>query len=93
MRQKKSERKYYRLLIEYFNDNDMFKESIHWAQRYKDEYPNEDDPLRLMLKIGYDSKDEDLFRKTMQSIIHADFPIRKGTMDLVEYWKTRMEVL
>lgn len=89
----RSDRKYYRLLIEYFDDNNMFKESIYWAQRYKDQYPNEDDPLRLMLKIGFDSKDENLFRKTIQSILHADFPIRKSTMDLVAYWKIRMEVL
>lgn len=86
-RSKKGNRKHYRLLIEYLNQTKLFRQATMWADLYKKEYSDEDDPLRLMLKIGYDSNDENLFKKAAQLIKSADFPVRKATLDLVEYFE------
>ncbi len=83
----KGSRNYFQMLIIYLIKQKEFKRALKWVERYKKDYFEEDDPLRLMLKVGFESNDEILFEKAADMIIDADFPIRKSTMDLVNYWR------
>jgi geranylgeranyl pyrophosphate synthase len=83
----KGNRAHYKLLIEYLNAGGLYDKAKKWAENYLENYKNEDEPLKLMLKIGYDSNDKKLFEETARTIKKAEFPIRKSTMELVEYWK------
>lgn len=83
----KGSRKHYALLIEHLNKCKMYDRAVEWVNKYQKAYPNEDEPLKLMLETGYNSHNETLFENAVQEIIYADFPIRKSTMDLVQYWR------
>jgi hypothetical protein len=65
----------------------MYEKAINWAEKFKQDYPTEDEPLRLLLKIGYDSHNEQIFENAAHDIIYADFPIRKSILELVQYWQ------
>jgi hypothetical protein len=76
----------YEMLCDYLINLQDFKRAKKWTDHYQKRYFRSDRPLRLKLKIAYETKDTKMFNLVATKIENAKFPITQKTMNILEFW-------